>query len=118
MSATLFSFQATDFESTATNEFKELIEGVATIVGVPNFADYFPILKPFDPQGVLRKSEYYFGKLLGKIDGYLVERLESRRKFPGAPKKTDFLETLVDISEGNEYQIDNDDIKHLFLVLF
>nr|WCR39970.1 ferruginol synthase CYP2 [Scutellaria baicalensis]WCR39971.1 ferruginol synthase CYP3 [Scutellaria baicalensis] len=118
MSATLFSLQATEFESQVTQEFKEIIEGVATIVGVPNFADYFPILKPFDPQGVMRRAEYYFGKLLAKIDSYLVERLESRKRFPDAPKKTDLLETLVDISQGKEYDITNDDIKHLLLDLF
>ncbi|KAL8536942.1 hypothetical protein ACS0TY_012217 [Phlomoides rotata] len=113
MSATLFSFQATEFESRATQDFKEIIQGIADIIGIANLADYFPILKPFDPQGVLRKAEYYFGKLLGKIDGYLVERLESRRNFPDALKKNDLLETLLDISEGNEYQISHDDIKHL-----
>nr|WET52777.1 cytochrome P450 76AH20 [Ajuga reptans] len=118
MSATLFSFQATGFESKTTQEFKEIIEGVATIVGVPNFADYFPILKPFDPQGVMRRAESYFGQLLDKIDSYLVERLESRKTNPNAPKKTDLLETLIDISQGSEYQITNDDIKHLLLDLF
>lgn len=118
MSATLFSLQATEFESTATREFKEIIQGVATTIGAPNFADFFPILRHFDPQGVLRKAELYFGQLLAKIDGYLVERLESRRKFPHAPKKDDLLETLVDISEGSEYQISRDEIKHLLLVSF
>ncbi|KAL8521795.1 hypothetical protein ACS0TY_012089 [Phlomoides rotata] len=98
MSATLFSFQATEFESRATQDFKEIIQGTADIIGVANLADYFPILKPFDPQGVLRKAEYYFRQLLGKIDGYLVERLESRRNLPDAPKKNDLLETLVDIN--------------------
>ncbi|KAL8521788.1 hypothetical protein ACS0TY_012082 [Phlomoides rotata] len=118
MSATLFSFNATQFESRATQEMKEIVEGVANIVGVANFADYFPILKPFDPQGIKRKAEYYLGQLLGMIDGYLVERLEWRRKFPHAPKKNDLLETLVNISEGNEYQISHDDIKHLLLDLY
>nr|UXG91340.1 miltiradiene/abietatriene hydroxylase [Callicarpa americana] len=118
MSATLFSTQATEFDSEVTQEFKEIIEGVATIVGVPNFADYFPILKPFDPQGVKRMADYYFGKLLAKIQGYLNERLESRRTSPDAPKKNDFLETLVDISLGSEYKLTSDDITHLLLDLF
>nr|WEQ50542.1 cytochrome P450 76AH57 [Salvia officinalis] len=118
MSATLFSMQATEFDSKVTREFKEIIEGVANIVGEPNFADYFPILKPFDPQGVKRKADGYFGKLLAKIEGYLKERIEFRKANPNAPKKADFLETLVDIIEANEYKLNNDHLTHLMLDLF
>ncbi|KAH6836759.1 hypothetical protein C2S53_007825 [Perilla frutescens var. hirtella] len=118
MSATLFSTQATEFESEVTREFKEIIEGVATIVGVANFADYFPMLKPFDLQGIKRRADAYFGKLLCKIEGYLHERLESRKANPDAPKKKDFLETLVNIIEGNQYQLTTDHLTHLLLDLF
>lgn len=118
MSATLFSTQATEFESKATGEFKEIIQGVTTSLGVANFADYFPILKPFDLQGIKRKADGYFGRLLKLIEGYLNERLESRRSNPDAPKKNDFLETLVDIIEANEYKLTTDHLTHLMLDLF
>nr|A0A1Z3GBS4.1 RecName: Full=Ferruginol synthase; AltName: Full=Cytochrome P450 76AH30 [Isodon rubescens]ASC55319.1 cytochrome P450 CYP76AH30 [Isodon rubescens] len=118
MSATMFSTQATEFESEATKEFKEIIEGVATIVGVPNFADYFPILKPFDLQGIKRQADGYFGRLLKKIEGYLNERVESRRLNPDAPRKNDFLETVVDIIEADEYKLTTDHLTHLMLDLF
>nr|WEQ50537.1 cytochrome P450 76AH59 [Salvia officinalis] len=116
--ATLFSTQATEFDSKVTMEFKQIIEGVASIVGVPNFADYFPFLRPFDPQGVKKKADVYFGQLLGKVEGYLNERLQSRKTNPNAPKKHDFLETLVDIIEAKEYNLTMDHIKHLMLNLF
>nr|AJD25181.1 cytochrome P450 CYP76AH1 [Salvia miltiorrhiza] len=118
MSATLFSSQATEFDSKATMEFKEIIEGVATIVGVPNFADYFPILRPFDPQGVKRRADVFFGKLLAKIEGYLNERLESKRANPNAPKKDDFLEIVVDIIQANEFKLKTHHFTHLMLDLF
>nr|AMZ03392.1 cytochrome P450 CYP76AH8 [Plectranthus barbatus] len=118
MSATMFSTQATEFDSEATKEFKEIIEGVATIVGVANFADYFPILKPFDLQGIKRRADGYFGRLLKLIEGYLNERLESRRLNPDAPRKKDFLETLVDIIEANEYKLTTEHLTHLMLDLF
>nr|WET52745.1 cytochrome P450 76AH62 [Callicarpa americana] len=118
MSATLLSTQATEFDSNVTQEFREIFEGLITIVGDPNFADYFAILKPFDPQGLKRRADFYFGKLLAKIQGYLNERLESRRTSPDSPKKNDFLETLVDISLGSEYKLTSDDITHLILDLF
>ncbi|XP_047983334.1 ferruginol synthase 1-like [Salvia hispanica] len=118
MSATLFSLQATEFDSKVTMEFKEIIEGVATIVGVPNFADFFPILRPFDPQGVKRRADVYFGRLLALIEGYLNERIQSRKTNPNAPKKDDFLETVVDILEANDYKLKTDHLTHLMLDLF
>nr|AMZ03402.1 cytochrome P450 CYP76AH15 [Plectranthus barbatus]UPO25013.1 cytochrome P450 CYP76AH15 [synthetic construct] len=118
MSATLFSTQATEFDSEATKEFKEVIEGVAVIVGEPNFADYFPILKPFDLQGIKRRANSYFGRLLKLMERYLNERLESRRLNPDAPKKNDFLETLVDIIQADEYKLTTDHVTHLMLDLF
>nr|A0A0C5Q4Y6.1 RecName: Full=Ferruginol synthase 1; Short=RoFS1; AltName: Full=11-oxomiltiradiene synthase; AltName: Full=Cytochrome P450 76AH22; AltName: Full=Ferruginol monooxygenase; Short=11-hydroxyferruginol synthase; AltName: Full=Miltiradiene oxidase [Salvia rosmarinus]AJQ30187.1 ferruginol synthase [Salvia rosmarinus] len=118
MSATLFSMQATEFDSKVTMEFKEIIEGVASIVGVPNFADYFPILRPFDPQGVKRRADVYFGRLLAIIEGFLNERVESRRTNPNAPKKDDFLETLVDTLQTNDNKLKTDHLTHLMLDLF
>nr|WJZ49105.1 cytochrome P450 [Isodon lophanthoides var. gerardianus] len=118
MSATMFSTQATEFESEATKEFKEIIEGVAGIVGVPNLADYFPILKPLDLQGIKRKAEGYFGRLLAKMEGYLNERLESRRLNPDSPRKNDFLETLVDIVEADGHKLTTDHLTHLMLDMF
>ncbi|KAH6836261.1 hypothetical protein C2S53_001127 [Perilla frutescens var. hirtella] len=118
MLTTLFSTQSPEFESAVTGEFKEIVEVIASTLAVPNFADYFPILKPFDPQGIKRRAEFYFGKLFGKFQCFLNDRLESRRTNPGAPRKNDLLETLVDISRGNEYNLTNDDILYLLFDLF
>lgn len=117
MSATLFSIQATEFDSTATEEFREIMEGVASIVGDPNFADYFPILKRFDPQGVKRKAELYFGKMLVLVEDLLKKRQEERRRDPAYVKKNDLLEKLVDVlNEENEYKLTTKHITHLLLV--
>ncbi|XP_042037120.1 ferruginol synthase-like [Salvia splendens] len=119
MSATLFSIQATEFDSTATEEFREIMEGVASIVGDPNFADYFPILKRFDPQGVKRKAELYFGKMLVLVEDLLKKRQEERRRDPAYVKKSDLLEKLVDVlNEESEYKLTTKHITHLLLDLF
>nr|AMZ03391.1 cytochrome P450 CYP76AH9 [Plectranthus barbatus] len=119
MSATLFSIQATEFDSNATEEFREIMEGVASIVGDPNFADYFPILKRFDPQGVKRKAELYFGKMLVLVEDLLQKRQEERRRSPSYAKKDDLLERLVDVlNEKNEYKLTTKHITHLLLDLF
>ncbi|KAI3473004.1 hypothetical protein Pfo_030087 [Paulownia fortunei] len=118
MSATLFSAEVTTFDSDATQEFKETFEGVMNIIGIPNFADYFPVLKPIDPQGIQRKSEFYFGKLLAFIEDLINQRLRSRSTSLDFPKKTDLLETLLDLHQGSEYELSINDIKHLLLDLF
>nr|UXG91339.1 miltiradiene/abietatriene hydroxylase [Callicarpa americana] len=121
MSNTLFSIQATEFDSNATEEFREIMEGVASIVGDPNFADYFPILKPFDPQGVKRKADKYFGKMLAIVEDLLKKRQELRRASPNSPKKSDLLEKLVEVlsEQGRkEYQLTTEHITHLLLDLF
>lgn len=116
MLTTLFSTRSPDFESKTTKEFKEIIEVIAIAVAVPNFADYFPILKPLDPQGIKRKAELYFGKLFAKFEAFLNERLESRRNNPGGPKELDLLETLVDISQGTDYNLTTEEIPYLLFV--
>ncbi|KAH6795685.1 hypothetical protein C2S51_036671 [Perilla frutescens var. frutescens] len=118
MSTTLFSVEATEFDSEVTREFKEIIEGVSNVVLAANLGDYFPILKPFDLQGIKRKAEGCLGKLRQKVEGYLNQRLERRKANPDAPKKTDFLETLVDIMEANESgQFTTDHLIHLLMDL-
>ncbi|EYU28985.1 hypothetical protein MIMGU_mgv1a024156mg, partial [Erythranthe guttata] len=58
MFATLFSTEDASFDSNneSSSDDQELlkttIEGIANIMGRPNFADFFPILKPFDLQGI------------------------------------------------------------------
>ncbi|EYU36335.1 hypothetical protein MIMGU_mgv1a004314mg [Erythranthe guttata] len=117
MSATLFSVDFTDFDSDATQDLKETIEGVAKILGTPNLADFFPIFKRFDPQGIQKKAEFYFGKLLGLFEDIINQRLESRRTV-GSSRKNDLLETLFDLSQGTDYDLTCKDIKHLLVDLF
>ncbi|KAG8379685.1 hypothetical protein BUALT_Bualt07G0114700 [Buddleja alternifolia] len=116
MSATLFSTDFTDFDSDETQKWKDCIEGLIKIVAVPNFADYFPVLKPFDPQGIKRKADFYFGELPMLIEGIINQRLEERRTSNiGSPKRKDMLETLLDLSEGTEYDLSCNEIKHFLL---
>ncbi|KAH6835547.1 hypothetical protein C2S53_017182 [Perilla frutescens var. hirtella] len=119
MSTTLFSIEATEFDSEVTREFKEIMEGVSNIALASNLGDFFPILKPFDLQGIKRKAEGCLGKLRDKVEGYLNQRLEWRKANPDAPKKTDFLETLVDIMEATDSgHFTTDHLIHLLMDLF
>nr|WEQ50539.1 cytochrome P450 76AH58 [Salvia officinalis] len=113
--STLFSIRSPDFDSALAREFTDIVDELGGVIGHPSLADYFPVLKPFDPQGVKRKAELIVGKFFEKFEAFLSERLESRRNNPSAPREKDLLETLVDISQGNSYNFTN---QHIISLLF
>ncbi|XP_051150854.1 ferruginol synthase-like [Andrographis paniculata] len=116
MSAMMFSVDCTSFDSDgAAGEVKEAIEGVGRILGAPNYADYFPILKRIDPQGIRKEARVYFGKLLETVEGMINQRIESREK--GIVNRDDWLEALLDLRQGSEYEMSFNEIKHLLVVL-
>ncbi|XP_042016944.1 carnosic acid synthase-like [Salvia splendens] len=120
MFATLFSIELDEFASTdaATPklEFREHVNAITRYMGVPNLADFFPIFAPLDPQGMRRNLTYHLRSLLELVQGFIDERLQARTT-SSYRKKTDFLETLLDMSQGNEYALSVREIKHLFVDL-
>ncbi|KAK4489636.1 hypothetical protein RD792_005448 [Penstemon davidsonii] len=116
MSVTLFSVDFSNYgRSDSINEWEQAIKGVMNVIGVPNFSDFFPVLKLVDPQGLKRQADFYFGKLLGMFEDLINQRLESRIT---SPKKKDLLEILLDSSQESEYHnLSCLDIKHLLLDL-
>lgn len=112
MSATLFSMQVSDYDSNATEEFREIFESLTNVLGEPNIADFFPFLRNIDPQGVRKKSNFYFGKLFGFIGDVINQRLRARST-SNSSQKSDLLETLIDVSQGSEYEMSTDVIKVL-----
>nr|WJZ49106.1 cytochrome P450 [Isodon lophanthoides var. gerardianus] len=114
MSATLFSSAATEFESAECRGLSTSIEGVASIVGMANLADFFPVLKPFDLQGIQRKAANSFTKLLAILEAQLKRRQELRKADPHAARKDDFLDVLIDTMEGDEH-FSSDHLTHLML---
>ncbi|KAL3517048.1 hypothetical protein ACH5RR_023950 [Cinchona calisaya] len=84
--------------------------------GAPNLADFFPVLKGMDPQGIRRRAEFYLGKLLDAFQYIISRRLEERRASTTYSRRNDLLEVLLDLSQQNEADWNHKDIKHLFLV--
>ncbi|KAL3649487.1 hypothetical protein CASFOL_005890 [Castilleja foliolosa] len=110
MSATLFSLEMGSFDSAVAQEMKDLVSGVMKCLGSPNLADYFPVLKRFDPQGVLKETEYYFGKLFEIFDRIIEDKMKVKRG------GDDLLEELINLNQRDE--LCRDEIKHLLLDLF
>ncbi|XP_012851535.1 PREDICTED: ferruginol synthase-like [Erythranthe guttata] len=118
ISTTLFSPDFSHFGFDSVQEMKGTIRGLMNVLGTPNLADYFPVLKLIDPQGIKRKAEGYFGKLLAMFDEIISERMQSRC-MPSSldyPKKNDLLEVIIDLNLESDYDLSLEDIKHFLLV--
>ncbi|XP_047971578.1 cytochrome P450 76T24-like [Salvia hispanica] len=114
ISTTLFSVDFASLDSHSSHEeVKEIIRGIMEITGTPNVADFFPILRLVDPQGLKRKANVYLGKMLDKFDEIISKRLEERDKSSDCLRKKDLLEVLLDLNQEDEAYLSIHEIKHL-----
>ncbi|KAK7285330.1 hypothetical protein RJT34_20098 [Clitoria ternatea] len=111
LSNTIFSL---DFVHSAgdTGEYKDIVVNILKAVGAPNMADFFPLLKIIDPQGIRRSCELYVGKLFHVFGNLIDERLRLREK-KDFVSNNDMLDALLDISKQNSEEMDKEKIKHL-----
>ncbi|XP_022772949.1 geraniol 8-hydroxylase-like [Durio zibethinus] len=117
LSNTIFSMDLVDPNSPIAQEFRKTVWDIMEVAGKPNLADYFPVLRKIDPQGVRRRMTILFDKLLDLFGKIFDERLQSR-KAQGSTASKDVLDTLVDIIEGNIEKLNKTHVTHLLLVLF
>lgn len=114
ISVTLFSVDFASFDSGSSHQkMKGIIRGIMKIAGTPNIADFFPILRRVDPQGLKWKAEVYFAKLLNKFDEIISKRLQERVE---GLRRKDLLEVLLDLNEEDDANLSLHTIKHLLTV--
>ncbi|KAL9228967.1 hypothetical protein vseg_004491 [Gypsophila vaccaria] len=111
LSNTFFSIDLTSHESSYSQEFKDLVSDFLEKMARPNLSDIFPILKPFDLQGIIKNFTCHFYKLTGVIEEIIDDRLNDETSF-----KDDVLSTLLKLAKVEEVSLN--DIKHLFMDLF
>lgn len=116
MSATLFSVDFAQFNSSSSQETKELVRGLMEVGAVPNLADFFPVLKFIDPQGILRECKSYISKVFVIFDDLINQRLKLRNESPDHPARNDLLEAILNYSQTNDSELTFDVLKHLLLV--
>ncbi|KAK7394878.1 hypothetical protein VNO78_15419 [Psophocarpus tetragonolobus] len=113
--ATLFS---KDFSnSTKSNELKNIVRGIMEEIGRPNIADFFPILRPLDPQRVLVRTANYFKKLFKIIEKIMEERMSSRVSESNSKLCKDVLDSLLNHMEETGSLLSRNEMLHLFLDL-
>nr|XP_043614766.1 cytochrome P450 76T24-like [Erigeron canadensis] len=125
LSNLIFSKDLCQYVSTESQEFKDAIWGVMEIRGKPNLVDFFPILKPFDPQGLTRLGQVYANKLFGIFDEIIDQRLETRTRSSSSSNeavkstKIDVLDMLLNLIDLNdESKFSRNDLRHLLVDLF
>uniref|UniRef100_A0A1W7HBV2 Cytochrome P450 n=1 Tax=Scoparia dulcis TaxID=107240 RepID=A0A1W7HBV2_SCODU len=117
--ASLFSVDfAVLYGSDSSQEIKDMVWKNTEASGKPNLADYFPFLRPVDPQGLLRRKTLIYKKFFEIFDGIIGQRLQSRRASGGPMSKNDMLEALLDLNQKNESELSFNEINHLLLDLF
>lgn len=112
LSNTFFSMDFADYGSGKCQEYKELVMGVMDEAGRPNVADFFPVLRFFDPQGVRARASGYYKKMYSLFNGIMEERLRSR----GLNERTDVLGSCIDLIQDESSQLNRRHVLHLFIV--
>ncbi|KAL8525252.1 hypothetical protein ACS0TY_014763 [Phlomoides rotata] len=112
LSSTLYSTDFGDYDSDASREFKGICRGFDHDFGNPNLADFFPLLKWVDPQGIKKLSEICIGNSIRMFGDIINQRLQP---MDDSPKTHDLLQTLLDLRDESEDSLSINDIKYLFL---
>lgn len=79
LSNTFFSIDFAQLGSDRSQEYKNIIWKIVTEFGKPNFADYFPVLKGLDLQGIRHNLEILTGNLMNVFDELIEKRLDARK---------------------------------------
>ncbi|TYH03546.1 hypothetical protein ES288_A09G227800v1 [Gossypium darwinii] len=115
LSNTMFSVDLVDPNSARAEEFRKTVYSIMVEAGTPNLADYFPLLRKMDPQGVRHRITVHFDKLL-KLFGNMIDERQQSRKSQDYTASNDVLDTLLDIIEGDIEELNKNLITHLFLM--
>nr|ACJ85856.1 unknown [Medicago truncatula]AFK36079.1 unknown [Medicago truncatula]AFK47620.1 unknown [Medicago truncatula] len=101
-----------------SQEFKTIIWGIMEETGKPNISDFFPILRPLDPQGLYARMTNHMKKLCEIFDGIIEERIRSRSS-KVVEVCNDVLDSLLNINIGEATsELSRSEMVHLFLDLF
>ncbi|KAD3069190.1 hypothetical protein E3N88_37070 [Mikania micrantha] len=111
----MFSMDLAQYDSLSSQEFKDDAWGIVDVLGKSNISDFFPILKPFDPQGLKRLGTVYANRILNIFDTIIDHRLQTRS---ASSTNNDVLEWLLNLTKNNESEWSQNDIRHFFLDLF
>ncbi|CAM6092234.1 unnamed protein product [Calypogeia fissa] len=101
----------------ANNSFPIYVKEMFQLLGTFNLADYVPVLKPFDPQGLRKKAKALHRNLDKLITEIVEEHRQTRLTGNTENHKEDFVDALLRFGETQEFdkRLSMDSIKALVL---
>ncbi|XP_047320828.1 cytochrome P450 76T24-like [Impatiens glandulifera] len=113
LSDLFFSMNLAHYDSNFSREFKDHLRMALEIGGSRNLADYFPIFRFVDVQGLRRRGRFHLSRLICIFEEIIQHRIESKET------KNDFLDALINLSqETHDSTLTINGISHLFIELF
>ncbi|KAL6322527.1 hypothetical protein AAG906_009829 [Vitis piasezkii] len=112
LSNTVFSTDLVHHDSKLSQEIKDIVWGVMEEIGRLNVADYFPVFRLLDPQGIRRAMKIYFTKLSDIFYGIIDQRLKSEAS---SAASNDVLDALLNLSKEDNHEWSFSDTIHLLL---
>ncbi|KAL9234405.1 hypothetical protein vseg_009281 [Gypsophila vaccaria] len=111
LSNTFFSVDLGSHDTKDLQEFKDIVWGLLVLGATPNVSDFFPLVRRFDLQGVLRRTGRLFDRMVAVFDRIIDERLSDR-----SAAKDDVLGVLLKLVEDNALSLA--DVRHMLMDLF
>ncbi|KAJ1413676.1 Cytochrome P450 [Sesbania bispinosa] len=121
LSNTFFSMDFTQYSNPSgggSENFIKLIEDIMEESGKTNIADFFPILRLIDPQGVRKRGEDYTQRLFKVFNGIIDERLRLRAsEMDSREGCCDALDSFLNLIQENDSEaLSRHDFLHLLVV--
>ncbi|KAK2989134.1 hypothetical protein RJ640_027208, partial [Escallonia rubra] len=116
MSNTCYSVNVADFKSEDVRGFQKAVKTIMEIDVQFNIADYFPLFKGLDLQGIRKKSKAAYGWLDALCDKFIHQRLRERES--SLPRCGDLLDSFLDFSQENEAEFSLKHARVLLVELF
>ncbi|KAG5244828.1 cytochrome P450 [Salix suchowensis] len=95
----MFSKDLLDPKSEKGAEFFRHAGKVMEMAGKPNMADFFPILRWLDPQGIRRKTQFHVAKAFEIAGGFIKERTDQSMQneiSADHDQRKDYLDVLLE----------------------
>ncbi|EOA25946.1 hypothetical protein CARUB_v10019335mg [Capsella rubella] len=97
----MFSRDLLDPDSKRGSEFFYHTGKVMEFAGKPNVADFFPLLRFLDPQGIRRTTQFHVEKAFEIAGQFIRERSEVREREESDEKTKDYLDVLLEFRGGD-----------------
>ncbi|KAK2993710.1 hypothetical protein RJ640_016825 [Escallonia rubra] len=92
----MFSKDLLDTKSERGQKFFFHAGKVMEYAGKPNVADFLPMLKWLDPQGIKRNTQLNVQRAFDIAGGFIKERMDGKESVVTEEKRKDFLDVLLD----------------------